>query len=194
MAARDYGTIMAPFNLAFQGAVSEHHDRLGLSLSQRRNYLNSGVIRADRYSWATLSEAAIEFFMRNPDACEPFHDQGALNGACIEALVPISIRWNFPRQFMHLHLEGAVKPAIYHFMAHPKPWHGSFLPWGRHHSRPYRNAVVKYPHIRDLHHKLGGVRSAAYALKTTKQFWHAVLTGPNSEAVGREIRNETYAI
>ncbi|MGO8433449.1 hypothetical protein ACC847_37310, partial [Rhizobium johnstonii] len=59
-----------------------------------------------------------------PEACEGKHDQGALNYVCGSSLILVSNRWNFPKQFIHLVNISSL--SIVHYMAHPKPWHGTF--------------------------------------------------------------------
>lgn len=194
MAARDYTTIMRPFNKHSSTSAQAHHDRLGLSVEQSANYFNSGVIRANRESWAKIGSNALRYYLEHPDRCEPFHDMGALNGSACENLIVISNRWNFPRQFMHVDLGDHPKPVIYHYMANPKPWHGTFLPWGRKEFAPYAELARAYPEVSVYMPRLTTTRWAGYKLKTCKSYIANRISKPTSADIVAELYDHPFPI
>lgn len=99
------------------------------------SYFNAGVLKFHRNGW--IGPEALEVFLKHPDVCQGKHDQGALNYVGSSALIMVSNRWNFPKQFLHLANMSSL--SIVHYMAHPKPWHGTFFPWSDAESRVYRD-------------------------------------------------------
>lgn len=123
-AARDYTTM-------------QDYLRTGIDSS----YFNAGVLKFHRNGW--IGPEALEVFLKHPDVCEGKHDQGALNYVGGSALIMVSNRWNFPKQFLHLATMSSL--SIVHYMAHPKPWHGTFFPWSDVESRVYRDLRKSHP-------------------------------------------------
>ncbi len=77
-----------------------------------------------RNGW--IGPEALELFQQHPEACEGKHDQGALNYVAGSALILVSNRWNFPKQFLHLvnlsflihrPLHGASKAMAWDFLS-----------------------------------------------------------------------------
>lgn len=167
LAARDYCSLLLAKGTRDLTPFPEHVDRLRLTTAERRNYFNAGVLRANRKDWQSLAAAALEFYLKHPELCSPFHDQGALNGACRSSHVLMSTRWNMPRPLMHLNVSG-IRPAIVHFMAAPKPWHGGFYPWGRRYYACYLELAQRHPSLAAYLPRLTLARALGYAAKTTK--------------------------
>ena len=115
------------------------HDYLRTGVDSR--YFNAGVLKFHRSGW--IGPEALELFLKHPEACQGKHDQGALNYVGGSALIMVSNRWNFPKQFLHLVNMSSL--SIVHYMAHPKPWHGAFFPWGDAESRVYRDLRKSHP-------------------------------------------------
>jgi len=111
-------------------------------------YFNAGVLKFHREGW--IGPEALELFLKNPEACQGKHDQGALNYVAGSSLIMVSNRWNFPKQFLHLVNMSSL--SIVHYMAHPKPWHGTFFPWGDAESRVYRDLRKSHPLYDKLYH------------------------------------------
>jgi lipopolysaccharide biosynthesis glycosyltransferase len=105
------------------------------------SYFNAGVLKFHRNGW--IGPEALELFLKHPEACQGKHDQGALNCVGGSALIMVSNRWNFPKQFLHLVNMSSL--SIIHYMAHPKPWHGTFFPWSDAESRVYRDLRKSHP-------------------------------------------------
>ncbi|SLJ96941.1 glycosyltransferase family 8 protein [Novosphingobium mathurense] len=127
--------------------------------ASHEDYFNSGVIKFNRKGW--IGRRAFDFFVENGGA---YHDQGALNAVKGDAWIPISNKWNFPRQFMHLVDDGA--PAIIHYMSHPKPWDGVFFPWSRREHDVYRDYLKKYPQLRRFRRSISLARRALYRFRS----------------------------
>ncbi|MGO7902850.1 hypothetical protein ACC719_36235, partial [Rhizobium ruizarguesonis] len=62
---------------------------------------------------------------------------------------PVSNRWNFPKQFLHLVTMSYL--SIVHYMAHPKPWHGTFFPWTDKESKVYVDLRKAHPIYNSLY-------------------------------------------
>lgn len=163
LAARDYCALANTAET--DDAFRDHLDRQQLPPDARDNYFNSGVIRAGRQSWAKIADNAIAYYLRFPERCHPYHDQGALNGSGHSSHMVMSARWNFPRQFQHLDT-AALNPVVYHFMANPKPWHGHFHPWSRQQSQCYVDLARRHPDIAEFWPRLSLLRRAGYTFKS----------------------------
>lgn len=90
-----------------------------------RNYFNAGVLLIDLDRWRAerITERAIDYMTRNPNA--PFYDQDALNFACDGRWKPLDEHWNF--HYLHFNhrfarMPAAARPAIVHFVDVVKPW------------------------------------------------------------------------
>lgn len=125
---------------------------------EARQYFNSGVLKFNRADW--IGPAAFDHFIAHGGH---LHDQGALNAVAGNALIPMSSRWNFPKQFLHL---AGQRPAIIHFMAHPKPWDGVFFPWSSKEARVYAEAVRSHPSLRAFVQKISLRRKLTYKLRS----------------------------
>ena len=114
-------------------------------ISSKLTYFNAGVLRINRIGWAEVSEQAFTYStLTRPELC-PFKDQDGLNFIAKSRHIPISMKWNFPIFMRNCCVERNVKPRIYHFMSHPKPWQGNFPPWNRSFTLPYLAVAKKYP-------------------------------------------------
>lgn len=164
-AGRDYCSIVAPVRR--YADFEAHLDRLGLQGMARTRYFNSGVIRSTRESWRAIAEAALAYYVERPARCEPFADQGALNGACRGAHLLMSSRWNFPRHFLHLRTSD-LRPAICHFMACPKPWQGVFHPWRREQHACYGALLREQPQLRRYVPALPAMKGFAYKVRSIR--------------------------
>lgn len=147
-AARDYTSIR---DLLYQG--------------KRSDYFNAGVLKFNREGW--IGETAFELFVKDPEACKGKHDQGALNEVCGSALLLISNRWNFPKQFLHLVDTSSL--SIIHYMAHPKPWHGTFFPWGASESQVYSDLRRSHPLYASLYRGLSFDRKIIYKYRSIRE-------------------------
>lgn len=125
---------------------------------EKPNYFNSGVLKFDPANWIGIQ--AFDHFIRHGGH---LHDQGALNAVAGDAVIFISNRWNFPRQFLHLIDK---RPTIIHFAAHPKPWDGVYFPCSREHTDVYREALKTYPALKPIVREISLLRRMAYRLRS----------------------------
>ncbi|WP_230482078.1 glycosyltransferase family 8 protein [Sphingomonas sp. Leaf21] len=140
------------------------------------NYVNSGVFRVRRSTWADISREALS---RMSDATRALHfeDQTIINQVTDGRRDYASIRWNFPGFVLGYGLEAIAQPAIVHFMSNPRPWQGSYAPWGKDWHRPYQTVIDEFPEIADYCGVLDLRRKAAYKLKQVaktyieRRFW-----------------------
>ncbi|WP_313614967.1 glycosyltransferase [Agrobacterium sp.] len=154
------------------------------------HYFNAGVLKFHRDGW--IGQEALALFASNPDACEGKHDQGALNYVCGRSLTLISNRWNFPKQFLHLVDMSSL--ALVHYMAHPKPWHGTFFPWTEKESRVYVELRKAHPLFDALYRGISLDRTLMYKYRSVREkightFSSAV---PNPHVQGLLVGN--YAV
>lgn len=129
------------------------------------HYFNAGVLKFHRDGW--IGPEALELFSKNPDACEGKHDQGALNYVCGSSLILVSNRWNFPKQFLHLVNMSSL--SIVHYMAHPKPWHGTFFPWSDAESRVYADLRKAHPAYEALYRGITFDRKIMYKYRSVRE-------------------------
>lgn len=128
------------------------------------SYFNAGVLKFNREGW--IGAEAFNLFVTNPDACDGRHDQGALNAVCGSALTLMSNRWNFPKHFLHWVDMSSL--SIVHYMAHPKPWHGTFFPWGPAESRVYKEMRKASPLYDALYRGISIDRMLVYKYRSTR--------------------------
>jgi lipopolysaccharide biosynthesis glycosyltransferase len=128
------------------------------------NYFNAGFLKFNRDGWIGLE--ALELFINNPAACDGRHDQGALNYVAGPSLILVSNRWNFPKHFIHLVKMSSL--SVVHYMAHPKPWHGTFFPWTENESRVYRELRRAHPIYEALYRGISLDRKLVYKYRSLK--------------------------
>lgn len=128
------------------------------------SYFNAGVLKFHREGW--IGAEAFDLFVNDPEACDGRHDQGALNAVCGSALTLISNRWNFPKHFLHWVDMSSL--SIVHYMAHPKPWHGTFFPWGPEESRVYTEMRKASPLYDALYRGISLDRMLVYKYRSAR--------------------------
>lgn len=155
-----------------------------------RPYFNAGVLKFHRNGW--IGPEALQIFLEQPEVCEGKHDQGALNYVGGSALVMMSNRWNFPKQFLHLANMSSL--SIVHYMAHPKPWHGTFFPWSDAQSRVYRDLRKSDPLYEALYHGLTFDRLMLYKYRSmVERLKHALQSDYSQPRLQRLLVGD-YAI
>lgn len=127
-------------------------------------YFNSGVLHISRVGWDATGQAAMALHRAAP-AGQPFPDQDALNIVLGTRVLPLSLAWNFPIFLRNAGLDRAIRPAILHFMAQPKPWHGTFPPWSAAEAAPYRDVLSCFPDLAPLLPAMAPARRAKYAVQ-----------------------------
>jgi lipopolysaccharide biosynthesis glycosyltransferase len=140
------------------------------------SYVNSGVFRVNRASWAAISQEALDH-IADAGALH-FEDQTIINrvvqGRCNYA----SLRWNFPGFVLGYGVDAIVPPSIVHFMSNPRPWQGSYAPWGPSWHKPYVAIADEFPEISDYCAALDLRKRAAYKVKqmaksyVERQLWN----------------------
>jgi lipopolysaccharide biosynthesis glycosyltransferase len=91
-------------------------------------WFNTGVMMAERRTWAERTQAALDYFMAHTDLCRLPVDSST-NVASRDHLSPISCRWNFMAPMRMWGLDEAIAPRLYHFTGRDKPWLGPMAPW-----------------------------------------------------------------
>ncbi len=100
--------------------------RLGVPTTA--TWYNTGVMMAERETWAERGAAALKFFIENVELCK-FPVDGSTNATARDHWSPISCRWNFMAPMRLWDLDDAVRPQFYHFTGKEKPWLGRMDPW-----------------------------------------------------------------
>lgn len=128
------------------------------------SYINSGVFRVSRASWASISREALAQMGASTKMLH-FEDQTIINRVIAGRCDYASIRWNFPGFLLGYGIEEIAQPSIVHFMSNPRPWQGSYAPWGRSWHRPYTAVAREFPEIAIYCDALSLRRRAAYKVK-----------------------------
>lgn len=128
------------------------------------NYVNSGVFRVSRASWADISREALAQIGTATSALH-FEDQTVINRVTEGRRDFASIRWNFPGFVLGYGIDTIAPPAIVHFMSNPRPWQGAYAPWGRSWHKPYLAIAREFPEIGEYCDALDLRRRAAYKVK-----------------------------
>lgn len=128
------------------------------------DYINSGVFRVSRASWAEISREALAQMGAATKSLH-FEDQTIINKITAGRRDYASIRWNFPGFILGYGLEEIAQPSIVHFMSNPRPWQGSYAPWGRSWHEPYLAIASEFPNIAEYCDALDLRRRAAYKVK-----------------------------
>ncbi|MGO8499502.1 glycosyl transferase, partial [Rhizobium ruizarguesonis] len=82
-------------------------------------------------------------------------------------------RWNFPKQFLHLATMSSL--SIVHYMAHPKPWHGTFFPWTYKESQVYVDLRKAHPIYNSLYRGISFDRKILYKYRSIRaRIEHAI--------------------
>jgi lipopolysaccharide biosynthesis glycosyltransferase len=86
-------------------------------------YFNSGMMVVDGKVWAegAYSQAALEFFNRNPERCR-YGDQSALNAVTVRNWDSLSPGWNWQMSKTSYPLLAGRRPRLIHFTGPTKPW------------------------------------------------------------------------
>lgn len=122
---------------------------LGFDPIDGRPYFNSGVVYSNGDGWPDICDRSLQY-IRGGHHLGTWEDQSALNVVAGPAMLPLSLRWNFPIFLHNTGLPLIVKPVMQHFMSSPKPWNGVFPPWSAAFTQPYRDLVKRYPEMRAL--------------------------------------------
>lgn len=128
------------------------------------DYVNSGMFRVNRASWAAISREALAQMGEATSALH-FEDQTIINRVTDGRRDYASIRWNFPGFVLGYGLDTIASPTIVHFMSNPRPWQGAYAPWGRTWSLPYLAIVREFPEIREYCVALDLHKRTAYKVK-----------------------------
>jgi lipopolysaccharide biosynthesis glycosyltransferase len=126
LATRDAVNYYKFDNGRFAAAARDLMIAMGLEVTD--TWYNTGVLMADRRTWAERGAAALDYFIAHIDACR-FPVDGSANATAKDHWAPISCRWNFMAPMRLWGLDEAVKPAFYHFTGREKPWLGRMAPW-----------------------------------------------------------------
>jgi hypothetical protein len=149
--------------------LTSYMDGLGLRNELGRRYFNTGLLRLNRGGWPEICAEALRFLRTQPESCQ-FADQSALNAASGGAHSLLSLRWNFPIFLRNCGVEDEIAPAMYHFMAQPKPWHGGFRPWDERFTEPYATLLTAHPVLQDYAQRMSGIRRTRYLLQQSAKW------------------------
>lgn len=128
------------------------------------DYVNSGVMRISRSELSQIAAEAIPILRRGGVSLH-FQDQSIINEITQGRRQFMSLAWNFPGFVLGYGLEAIVAPRIVHFMSNPRPWQGSFRPWGGAWHRPYLDLIQRHPVLAPFQGRLPLGRAMAYKVK-----------------------------
>lgn len=163
LGSRDALTVFLATGHKLGSELRSHLESLDLPASAKDNYFNAGVLKTSRKAWAPIAAEAIRLAKNSPPS--RFLDQDFINRVAHESVSIISMRWNFPAFYLRSGLENLVEPRVVHFMSNPRPWQGSFFPWGAKGREPYLDLVKTYPEMEPFWPRLKPVRYAKYQMQ-----------------------------
>ncbi len=138
---------------------------IGLPDESQERYFNSGVMKAYRSDWEAFGRDCISLLGKPAAMKYAFRDQDALNLILQGKSDPISLRWNWPGFLNSAYFSDILTPKVVHYMSKPRPWDGSFPPWGEPASKPYREFILKYPRLAELYHPFRGWKWVRYHMQ-----------------------------
>lgn len=134
---------------------------IGLDPASARRYVNTGLFQVRREDLSGISKACRALALREGAAMQ-FGQQDAFNVA-LGAIIDIaSLRWNYPAFFSNFGFGHLIQPRVRHFMSNPRPWQGSFPPWGSAGHAPYIRLVHDHPALAYLFSPLRGQKRIRY--------------------------------
>ena len=154
---------------------------IGLKPAEARRYANTGIFRVRREDLGGFGEACRMFALKE-GARLRFGEQDAFNVVLGPRIDLASLRWNYPAFFSNFAFEHLVDPRVRHFMSNPRPWQGSFPPWGRPGQAFYLDLVYRHPELACLASPLKGRRRLRYEVQQRVKrfvepiFWDTVHT------------------
>jgi lipopolysaccharide biosynthesis glycosyltransferase len=163
-AARDPMSLAIDWKNRVSLAQRKYFGSIGLSINQVRSYFNSGVLLFERQSWKSISSKAL-LRVRSRDNDFQFPDQDALNLVAGDKCLTMSFKWNFPVFLLNSGISDVIEPRVFHFMSNPRPWQGSFEPWGKKWHQNYLNVLGEFPQLAPYSLSLSGPRYLKYFLQ-----------------------------
>lgn len=137
LAARDWNAFHATPGMPGSARELAALSQLGLTDQTALDYINTGMLLADRAAWADFGPAALAYYNAHPPSCR-YYDQCALNAVLSGRVDFVSQRFNFLRFYLPLPVYRELDPAIIHYCYRPKPWDGPIAPWGKAAFAPYQ--------------------------------------------------------
>lgn len=162
LASRDPMTVMIKSGGKNGDAALAHMRRIGFPESAAGDYINSGMFKVGRDTWATVSAACLDHLKERGFGFYRYFDQDVINLMARDRIDIISFKWNYPGFLLRANRLNGVEPRLVHFMSNPRPWHGPFYPWGEAGVLPYRRMVEAHPDLADNWPRLTPVRYLKY--------------------------------
>jgi lipopolysaccharide biosynthesis glycosyltransferase len=163
-AVRDPTALAIECDRALFPEQAAYFESIGIGRSQVGEYSNSGVLLLDRTSWAALSADCLRLLKARKDPFR-FPDQDLINLTANGRCLTMSFKWNFPVFLMNYGFEPIIDPRIYHFMSNPRPWQGSFPPWGPKWQSRYSELVREFPGLKPYFVSLPPAKHLKYYLQ-----------------------------
>lgn len=161
---------------------------LGLTGDAVRDYINTGLFKAERGAWDKVGQEAARLVKAGANHLHK--DQDVINIVAHGSFEIVSFKWNFPGFFLKSGLEDVVKPRLLHYMSNPRPWQGPFHPWGPAGRRPYEELALAHPELAPYWPKLKPAKYLKYvAQQQYKRFTEAPIWAQPSYRDAM-IRNE----
>ncbi len=176
VACRDYFSLMRHADEEWVRTRIMNWRKLNLPEEALPRYFNGGVMKFRMADFPDIRAAAMQAWSDGADRFVA-HDQDALNVCLHDKTALASIRWNFPRFMLGLPVEEELKPAIVHFVSHPKPWHGRFPPFTDKWVAPYEEIVARHPRLAPYRPTLDIPHRAVYTWRALKIHVANILSG-----------------
>ncbi len=128
------------------------------------DYINAGILRFDRATWSALSKEALVLKYASASRLT-FEDQTVINIVAQQRIEFASLSWNFPGFIIGYGFEQHFPPKIVHFMSEPRPWQGTYAPWGKEWTLYYKELMELYPSLQGIQSPLSFPKKVAYKAK-----------------------------
>jgi lipopolysaccharide biosynthesis glycosyltransferase len=149
-----FGPIDGLFELDLAGAplaavtdciVHEPNERvvlahIGAAGVRSGRYANSGVLLIDIPAWCShdLSAALLAYCSSHASHLE----QDFINYVFQDSWLELSPRWNFMANLIPFGIQHTLRPAIYHYITHRRPWNETDFPFEPIHRRYFEDAFA----------------------------------------------------
>ena len=168
MAAPDPMSLISEHNSKIGKASLAHFNKLNLHYSKHEAYINSGVMRLNMSHWDAISRECVSMISDRKDLF--YFDQDAINIVAKNDLILLSLKWNFPAFLLNSNIKVLPAPCIVHFMSNPRPWHGSFMPWGKEYYFNYKTLFKNFPQLESLTEGISILRIIMYKILMLEKF------------------------
>ena len=157
-AVRDPMAAIRRTHRSLRRRIDQAWDAAGIPVQARAGYVNAGMLLFHRADLAGFRERALAANAER-GARFTFLDQDALNTALWDVIDHVGLEWNYPGFLLGVDWPTRDAARVVHYMSDPRPWHGSYRPWGAESHRPYAELVRRHPELAPYWDRPGATRA-----------------------------------